>query len=267
MDSMNIQQNTGQVQPTTAQVNTQTQQQYQQPTPIRRGPSGSNFSLSDVFHGGSLKFMVGLVVLFVVFMFSSRVFFKTASLTIIGEGKLDFPPQEASMIVTKVNEASDAIAAIDQGDEGIKRLIEIAKTTGGQNTKIKKAFYQIQPTVTSQGKMYQVVNAFSVTFPNVTQTSEMIKLFYESGAATVTGVSFDSADKAKTEQEVRKLAVKDAKEQAKQVAKAAGKRLGRIVAISDDNQDVSSAVANDSGNDSTNSVSVIKRVSIVFEIW
>ena len=98
----------------------------------------------------------------------------------------------------------------------------------------------------------------------------MIKSLYIEGATSVSNVTFESTNKEEISQEARSLAVKNAKEEAKSIAKAAGKRVGKLISISDDNQEVSSTVTNINNqvdNANFSNVSIIKTVSVIYEIW
>jgi uncharacterized protein YggE len=215
----------------------------------------------------SVKFWLGLAALILVFVIY-KVFTSPASLTVIGQGKITFKPNQVSMLVTRVNSGSDAVSAINEGEAGLQVLVDSAKAVGGDEVQINKAFYQVQPSISSSGRGYQVANVFSLEFNDVAKTSEMIKTLYSNGATTVGNVSFSSTKKDQTSLEARKLAVADAKNQAKQLAKSAGKRLGRIIQISDDNLDVSGAVSDTTNQESDfSSVTVTKRVTVVYSLW
>lgn len=197
-----------------------------------------------------------------------RLIFRPTTLTVLGKGKLDFEADKVSMIVARVNSSQSSSGAINEGEAGTQILINAAKSVGGDSIKINKAFYQVEPLSLSGGTSYQVANAFSLEFNDVSKTNEMIKTLYNDGASSVTNVTFGSTREDEISQEAREMAVKNAKAEAKRVAKAAGKRVGKLVAITDDAQQASSVVASENSDSAGfSNVSITKTVSVVYEIW
>ncbi len=210
--------------------------------------------------------VIGIVLL--AFTVVPRLVFRPSTLTVVGEGVLEFEAEKVSMIVTRADSGTDSVNTINEGDININLLIESAKGEAGIDAKITQAFYQVQPVALQSGVQYQAVNAFSLETSNVAATNQIIKTLYRDGATTISNVSFSSADKELTAQKARSLAVEDAKKEAKNIAKAAGKRLGRLVSISDDNQTSQSTISNvNPNNQSFSTVSTTKRVSVIYEIW
>lgn len=208
----------------------------------------------------------------------STFLFKTAAITVVGEGVMKMKPAEVSLIVTRVNTSQDVNIAINEGEAGMKILIDTATSLVGTDAEIRKSFYQLQPSVSQDvvaGKVspivrYQTANAFSIKTKNVEKVNELIKSLYRDGATTISNISFTSDDKGKTEQKARELAVKDAKEKASLIAKAGGKQLGRLVSITDDNVSPTSTVGTQGADTSAltlGDMEITKRVSLVYEIW
>lgn len=215
------------------------------------------------------KVVMGIAVLAVLY-FGASVVFPKSSITVVGQGSYDFTPDEVSMVVSLVSTGTDPSQTINNGDVGIKVLLDAAKSIAGEDLEIKKAFYQAQPVSGLAGAAnFQVVNAFSLKFSQVDKVSEMIKTLYANGATTISNVTFSSKDEVKIAREARKKAVADAREQASSLARASGKRLGRLVAITDDNQGASGSVASVAAGDEANlsNVAVSKTVSVMFYMW
>ncbi len=209
---------------------------------------------------------IGLLLL-VIFVY--RFFLNPSTLTVIGQGEYSFSADKVSFVVTHVNAQQDSASAIDQGQQAINRLIQAVQTTDDQ-AKIKKAFYQVNPTNQGSQLVYQVVNAFSVETHKVDQIDSLVKSLYSNGATTISGVTFGSSQEDEMTQKAREAAVQDAKQEAKRIAKAAGKRLGGIVAINDDLKTASGTVGDvSSGEGLANfkNVSLNKQVSLVYRVW
>lgn len=215
------------------------------------------------------KFWMGMAVLilgYYGFSVFSATFFRSSPLTVVGVGRQSVKPEQVSFIVARASRGTDATSAINEGDAGIKVLIDTATSVGGEGTEIQRSFYQLVPT----GTAFQVVNAFSVKTKAVDKINELVKSLYRDGATTVSNISFTSLNQKETEQKTRELAVKDARDQAKKIAKAAGKRLGRLLSISDDNAAAASTIGSSSDTASQTtlgSIDITKRVSVVYEIW
>jgi len=218
-----------------------------------------------------IKAIIGVVVLALGATFYMFFIQKPGVVTVVGQGKIDVEPQEASLIVTRLNVSESPVRAIEEGDTGVKVLIDAAQNAVGDDVKIERSFYTITPASVAQGsaRQYQVVNAFKITMNNPSVMSPLIKSLYSSGATTVSDVVFTPKDKEKVELQAHEKAVTDAKEQAKQLAQAAGKRLGRVVSITEDQSKAESSVSTGlTSGDGANfsSVTVSKRVSVTYEI-
>lgn len=252
---------------------TYTQQQVQTPQGnYKPVPTPQPKLIDKINEIPKFKLILQLTALFTIFILTvtllPRLIFRPSTLTVIGEGILEFEAEKVSMIVTRADSGKDSVNTINEGDINIKLLIDSAKIEAGEDVKITQAFNQVQPVALQSGIQYQAVNAFSLETSNVAATNQIIKTLYRDGATTISNVSFSSTDKELTAQQARNLAVEDAKKEAKNIAKAAGKRLGRLVAISDDNQNSQSTISNvDTNNQSFSTVSTTKRVSVIYEIW
>jgi len=232
------------------------------------------------------KIFIGTLAFLAIILLASTVskkIFPTSAISVIGEGKISVEPEKVSLIVTRVNNSTDVIRAINEGDAGLNMLMESAKSIGGEGTEIQKSFYTVTPVQGQQMidsrlaavKSFQVVHAFRITIKDASKTGELIKTLYQEGATTVSNVMFTGKDEDKTAQDARKLAVKDAREQAKQIARAAGKRVGKIVTIADDNASAESTISSEKqidgqiGTSATApaTIDITKRVTITYEIW
>ncbi len=218
------------------------------------------------------KFWI-LVTSLIIGYYASTVtlnwFFPRSSLNVVGVGKVSVVPEKVSFIVSRVNSGSDVVRMLNEGEAGIKSLINTTRSIAGTDAEIKKSFYRTVPPSGTQ-TLYQVVNAFSVTANQVDKINELIKSLYLEGATTVSNVSFESSNKSLTEQQARELAVKDAKAQAQRIAKAAGKRLGKLISINDDNSSATSTIGTDSQSGaalSLDEIEIVKKVSVVYEVW
>lgn len=209
------------------------------------------------------------------------IFFKPAVISVVGTGEMTAKPAQVEMLVTKVDSNPDPVVAINVGEESISDMMAKAKELGGEDVEIQKSFYQVTPSVVGGDVLYQVVNIFKITAEDPALASGLIKGFYAAGATTVSGVNFIPEEQEDVTQEVRKLAIKDAKSQARNIARASGKRLGRIISIGDDFSEGSSTVSTDGAgqvdpdapaqlnyaNGVPSEIDVSKSMTVTYQIW
>jgi len=214
-----------------------------------------------------------LVIFGIVFI--PRQIIKPTTITVYGTGKISTIPQSVSFVVTRNNVATDPSLAIDAGEAGLISLINEAKTIVGQDIQIQKSFYTTSITSAQQNvngqptvvKIYQVSNGFKITFTNISKTNELIKTLYAKGASTISNISFMPTDKDQVERDVRKFAIENAKLEAEKIAKSIGKRVGRMVSFADDQTEASSTTSSSEGSFGTESIDIVKAISVIYEIW
>lgn len=222
------------------------------------------------------KALLTLLAFAAVFFLIKQFFFQSASITVVGNGKLQVAPAKVEMVVTRVDSSVDPVVAVNQGENNTKALIDESKVILN-NPDVQRAFYQITPTVVGGDKLYQVVNVFKLTSSEPAKTSELIKSLYTKGATTIANVSFLPDQQQDVTQEARRSALKDARDQGRRIAQAAGKRLGRIITITDDLNQVAgtisskeqggTAIATDFLAAAPEKIEVSKVVSVTYEIW
>lgn len=179
---------------------------------------------------------------------------KRGTVAVTGQAEGMAKPESVSMVVTKVNIGSEASKAVAEGELGINQLIEETKRVTENRAEIKKGFYQL--SAQSSGD-WLVANAISVKLTDLTKMEETMKMFYDRGAISVNNVSFVPQGGQKLEDDLRKTAVKNAKEEALKIVTAGGVKLGKMVSMSDEPMSVSGTA---------DGLSLVKKVSIIFEI-
>ncbi len=219
----------------------------------------------------SITFVLGFILFFQIF--------RPTIITVKGEGKSTGVPSKLSIIVGRINFSHDSGKAMDEGNAGMRVLIDTAKEISGEETEISRYYNQITPQQGQQsvdGRIipvtsFQAVNAFSLTTSNVNKTQTLIRELYKNGATSVSNVSFVVDDQDEKEQVARKKAINEAKIEAKKIASAAGKRVGRVVSITEETIDSSGVIGRESNTNDPSSgfteIDIVRRVSVVFEIW
>jgi uncharacterized protein YggE len=204
-----------------------------------------------------------------------RMAFTPTQISVTGVGKLSIEPKKVSMIVTRSNSSPISSVAIQNGEEGLNTLIKETKAIVGEGAEIQKSFYTISQTSGQQivgtqlvtVSNYQISNGFKVSFNQVAKVNDLIKALYASGATSVSSISFMSENEDATEKEVRKLAIKNAREEGRKIALSMGRILGRISTLADDQVEPSGTISSGEESVGTGKIDITKSVSVVYELW
>lgn len=186
---------------------------------------------------------------------------QTATISVTGSAKQEYPIGEVSLIVSKGNASSDITQAINQNESDIKQLIDVVKQAAGTDVEIKKNLFQVTPS----GNQYVVANAFGATIKKQLRLSNLIRQLYLTGATSVSNIALVPQDKLTAEKELRQQAVSNAETNAKAIASSVGKSIKRVISLVDDQQSPNSTVSPDGSDQSL--ISVSKNVTVVYEIW
>lgn len=204
-----------------------------------------------------------------------RMAFPPTQISVKGVGKLSIEPKKVSLIVTRTNTSPLASTAIQNGEEGLNALIKETKAVVGEEAEIQKSFYTItqnngQQVVGSQlvtVSNFQVNNGFKVTFNQVAKVNDLIKSLYATGATSISNITFLPENEEETQKEVRKLAIKNAREEGRKIASSMGRILGRIITLADDQAEASSTISSSEGSVGSGEMDISKSVSVVYELW
>ena len=173
------------------------------------------------------------------FAVNSIITTKSDTFNVTGEGKSTVVPDIAMVslgvqasgttvkdVQSKVNTASNAVTAS-------------VKSQGISADDIKTINYSINPNYdfNNGGQKingYQANSTVQVKVRDLNKTNNVIDAGTAAGANQVGGINFDVDDKAKAQDEARKIAVADAKKKAEQASATAGFTLGRLVNYQED---------------------------------
>jgi hypothetical protein len=224
-----------------------------------------NNNLYQQTSSNNLSKIIPLAFLVVIAVFSLLTFLKisstTATISVTGKSEILAKPDSVKFIVTRINTGVDVSATIDDGTNGINKLIAVAKELGGKDIEIKQTIYQ----TTNTGTVYSVANGFSIKTTNLDKIDNFIKNLYINGATSVSSVTFESNDIKNVDEKLRFQVYADAKDKANRIAKSASKRLGRVVSIVDDDTTIASTVE-DLGN-TDGLINISKSASVIYKIW
>ena len=204
-----------------------------------------------------------------------KMAFPSTQISVTGLGEVKAKAAKVSMIVTRTNSSPLVSTAIQNGEEGLSALIKEAKTIVGEEAEIQKSFYTIsqnsgQQVVGNQlvtVSNYQVSNGFKITFNQIDKVTDLVKALYASGATSISNITFLPENEDEIEKEVRKLALRNAREEGRKIAASMGRILGRIKTVADDQAEVSSTISSSQESVGSGEMDITKSVSVVYELW
>lgn len=174
------------------------------------------------------------------FNIDSVVTTKADTFTVTGEGSSTIEPDSAVVNVGVAVTAETAAAAQTQLNEKINQVIGAIKALGIQEDDIKTQNYNVNPNYDYSSPTQRITNysastTLTITVKDINKVNSVVDTATESGANQIGGVTFESQNSKKAEEEARKEAVGNAKAQAEQAARIAGFKLGRLINYSEEN--------------------------------
>lgn len=162
----------------------------------------------------------------------------TRTINVNGTGKAYLTPDIASINVGVHVEAKSASEAVASSNSATQKVIDGLKAAGVAEKDIQTINFNIYPQqqFDKEGQptgetIYMVDNAVYVTVRDLGKLGSLLDAAVKAGANSISGVSFDVADKEAALEEARKEAVANAQAVAQQVAAAAGVELGQVITI------------------------------------
>lgn len=173
------------------------------------------------------------------------------SLTVTGSGEASGTPDVAYISLgVDITDANPGVA-VSKGNEQMNTLSAAISALGIDAKDIQTTSFNVWPedrynpqTGNPTGeRVYHVQNTLSITVRDISQIGAVIDTGLQSGANSVSGLSFGIADTAALEQEARLKAVEDARTRATQLAEAFGVTLGAPTVIIESFNSIPSPVA------------------------
>ncbi len=162
---------------------------------------------------------------------------KTGELSVVGEGKLDVVPDTAYVDAgITINNVSTTEQAQKYLNEVNNKIIEEMKKLGIKKEDIKTTNYSISPNYKYTGSEnaidgYNGTATVEIKVKNTQLVSQVITTATASGANQIQGSRFIISSPEKYREEVRDMAIKNARDQAEKVAKKLGIKLGKVTNI------------------------------------
>jgi uncharacterized protein YggE len=167
-----------------------------------------------------------------------------ADIAVSGEAKLTVVPDIAHVSVGVVTDGKTAADALAANNTAMRALFKALEALGISERDIQTSSFTITPKYETPVSVpehplppvlvgYTVSNQITVTVRKVEKTGKVVDALVTDGANRVNGIGFGIGDTSKLMDEVRKLAVADARHRAELYAEAAGVSVGRVIQISE----------------------------------
>jgi uncharacterized protein YggE len=160
------------------------------------------------------------------------------TLQVSGTGEVSLTPDIATINIGVHTEHEDAAEALASNNTQAHKVIDLLKGQGIAEKDIRTSNFSIYPQQQYDGQgnptgiKFVVDNSVIVTVRDLGKIGTLLDAAVQAGANSISGISFDVADKTAALSEARKQAVADAKAQAAGLAEAAGVKLAAIQNLS-----------------------------------
>ncbi len=150
-------------------------------------------------------------------------------LRVVGEGRLDAPPDSVSVWVGVSARASQATAAYQQAATAIGQIVQAMLNLGIPREQLQTGQISLQP-IYEQNRLvgYEASATIKVTVRDVSQAGAVVDRAVAAGANNIQGVQFELADPAAYASRALTLAVQDAQRKATTLANSLGVQLGPV---------------------------------------
>lgn len=159
------------------------------------------------------------------------------TLTVTGSADSILTPDIAYIYIGVHTENADAKTAISTNNTNSQNVINALKAAGIADKDLRTTNFSVYPNQqfdsngVSKGTTYVVDNTVYVTVRDLTKMGDILDAAAAAGANSISGITFDVADKNTALSEARKNAIANALQLAQETAQAAGVNLGPIQSI------------------------------------
>ena len=157
--------------------------------------------------------------------------------TVVGEGKVEGTPDNASINASIVSTASDGAAASEQTNTKMTQVIDALKAQGIDQKDITTANLSVQPQYGDNSVItgYTATNSITITFRRIDELGPATTSIQAIGgnATRIDSPSFSFSDDSQLIRDARARAFNDAKDRAGQYADLAALTLGNVISITE----------------------------------
>jgi uncharacterized protein YggE len=158
------------------------------------------------------------------------------SITVTGNGQFEATPDEATVRMGVVRQASTAQAAQDQANTAAKEILAAIGKLGVPAQKVQTSRLTVTPNYRGEPARiasYTASNIVSIDLDDLNRIGPVIDAGFTAGANQVEGVRFRLKDDTAVRDRALKEAVLEAKRKAEVIAEALGVRLAGLVEVSE----------------------------------
>lgn len=158
------------------------------------------------------------------------------NLTVIGEGEVIVPPDEASFEVSVRTSKKDTKEALALNSELMDKVLKAIQKEGVNKEEIKTGRVAIYPEyqhIEGKEKLigYIVENSIIVVTKNLKKIPDVYSAATQAGATNIYGLNFRLSNESEALSEALKKATEDAKKKADTLAKSMNVELGKVSSI------------------------------------
>lgn len=157
--------------------------------------------------------------------------------TVVGEGKVQGTPDNASINASIVSTAPDGATASEQTNTKMTQVIDALKTQGIDQKDITTSDLSVQPQYGDNSVItgYTATNTIAITFRNIDALGPATTTIQTIGgnATRIDSPSFSFSDDSQLIKDARARAFNDAKDRANQYAGLAELTLGNVISITE----------------------------------
>jgi uncharacterized protein len=166
-----------------------------------------------------------------------------ATITVTGEGRVDSPPDMATISLGVTTEGATAAEAMTANSAELAKVLANLKAAGIEDRFIQTSGLSLNPNWSNNYSSdsseapkitgYLAANILTVQVRALDTLGGVLDAAVADGANTLNGVTFDLTEPKPALDEARKRAVADAKDRATILTDAAGVKLGPVQSIAD----------------------------------
>ncbi|WP_066834301.1 SIMPL domain-containing protein [Rufibacter ruber] len=158
--------------------------------------------------------------------------------SVSGVGEVKVQPDQVQFVAGVEVREQTLEDARRNADQRTTAIISALKKSGVEEKHIQTAYLSIQPMYTGEygqtkPQFYLATRSISVTLNKLNKYDEVMSALYKAGANQVHGISYQSSNLKKHQEEARRKAVQEAKQKATMLASELGAKVGRVYQINE----------------------------------
>jgi uncharacterized protein YggE len=186
--------------------------------------------------------IAGLIVLTSSVPAAAQATARDATMTVQGQGRVQFPPDHASLTVEIETKGKTLEAATAAHRERAQRGANLLRDMTNDGIEIERSVFRLNevrvpprpgPSQRRDEPEYQATTTFELKTGQLGKIDGAVTAIAASGLFEVRNVRFGIEERSPGMKAARKAAVEDARERASTYAEAAGVQLGEIIRITD----------------------------------